>query len=72
MACSLSPDAVLTYTIFAIAKVGCEVIFSPPYSPDLNKIEKFWIKLKCYVSRWISNGESLISFTLNIGLRKPS
>jgi len=25
-----------------IESVGCKVIFLPPYSPDLNPIEKFW------------------------------
>lgn len=32
-----------------IESVGCEVIFLPPYSPDLNPIEKFWANMK----RWI-------------------
>jgi len=27
-------------------KAGCEVLFLPPYSPDLNPIEKFWAWLK--------------------------
>lgn len=34
-----------------IESVGCKVIFLPPYSPDLNPIEKFWANLK----RWIKN-----------------
>ena len=25
---------------------GCKVLFLPPYSPDLNPIEKFWVNLK--------------------------
>ena len=25
-----------------IESVGCRVVFLPPYSPDLNLIEKFW------------------------------
>jgi transposase len=29
-----------------IAKVGAEVLYLPPYSPDLNAIEKAWAKLK--------------------------
>jgi transposase len=29
-----------------IAKVGAEVLYLPPYSPDLNPIEKAWAKLK--------------------------
>jgi len=27
-------------------KADCTVIFLPPYSPDLNKIEKYWAWLK--------------------------
>ena len=34
-----------------IESVGCKVIFLPPYSPDLNPIEKFWANLK----RWVKN-----------------
>ena len=32
-----------------IESVGCSIIFLPPYSPDLNPIEKFWAHMK----RWI-------------------
>ena len=42
-----------------IAQTGCEVIFQPPYSPDLNKIEKFWARLKQHVSKIIGQCESL-------------
>jgi transposase len=34
-----------------IESVGCSIIFLPPYSPDLNPIEKFWANMK----RWIKN-----------------
>ncbi|WP_425360391.1 MULTISPECIES: transposase [unclassified Candidatus Tisiphia] len=34
-----------------IESVGCKLIFLPPYSPDLNPIEKFWANMK----RWIKN-----------------
>jgi transposase len=34
-----------------IESVGCRVIFLPPYSPDLNPIEKFWANMK----RWIKD-----------------
>lgn len=27
-------------------KAGCEVVFLPPYSPDLHPIEKFWAHFK--------------------------
>ena len=33
----------------AIEAAGCRLIYLPPYSPDLNPIEKFWANMK----RWI-------------------
>ena len=40
-----------------IESVGCKLIFLPPYSPDLNPIEKFWANMK----RWIKNKVSAIT-----------
>ena len=34
-----------------IESVGCRLLFLPPYSPDLNPIEKFWAKMK----RWVKS-----------------
>lgn len=34
-----------------IESVGCKLMFLPPYSPDLNPIEKFWANMK----RWIKD-----------------
>ena len=34
----------------AIELAGCKLVYLPPYSPDLNPIEKFWANLK----RWIN------------------
>ena len=34
-----------------IESAGCHLIFLPPYSPDLNPIEKFWANMK----RWIKD-----------------
>ena len=34
-----------------IERAGCQLLFLPPYSPDLNPIEKFWAKMK----KWIRN-----------------
>lgn len=46
-------------TIELIESVGCKVLFLPPYSPDLNPIEKFWANMK----RFIKNiYDSTISF----------
>ncbi len=32
-----------------IKSVGCELLFLPPYSPDLNPIEKFWANFKAKI-----------------------
>ena len=33
----------------SIEKTGAEVLYLPPYSPDLNPIEKAWAKLKQFL-----------------------
>jgi len=33
-------------TLKLIGEAGASVLFLPPYSPDLNPIEKMWSKLK--------------------------
>jgi len=35
-------------------QANCEVLFLPPYSPDLNPIEKFWAWLKSKIRKLIS------------------
>ena len=35
----------------AIETVGAQVKFLPPYSPDLNPIEKMWSKIKAYLRK---------------------
>ena len=42
---NLSPHK-STQTLQLIEQVGAQVLFLPPYSPDLNPIEKMWSKLK--------------------------
>jgi len=34
-----------------VESVGCTLLYLPPYSPDLNPIEKFWANMK----RWIKS-----------------
>lgn len=29
-----------------VESYGCEIVFLPPYSPDLNPIEKYWANMK--------------------------
>ena len=45
--------------LFSIAeKYGYRLIFLPPYSPELNPIEKFWSKLKRYLQKVLSHFDS--------------
>ena len=46
-------------TIDLIESVGCKVVFLPPYSPDLNPIEKFWANMKRWIRDNISNYQQL-------------
>lgn len=43
-----------------LAKAGCQVMFLPPYSPELNKIEKYWARLKQQVSKLLMQGHDLL------------
>lgn len=42
-----------------IEKAKCELLFLPPYSPDLNPIEKLWAKLKKIIKKCLKNFSSL-------------
>jgi transposase len=38
---------------------GCQLLFLPAYSPDLNKIEKFWARLKSQLRKVLHQFERL-------------
>ena len=42
-----------------IEMARCSLIFLPAYSPDLNKIEKFWARLKHHLRKTLHQFESL-------------
>lgn len=46
-------------TKLLIENAGCQLLFLPPYSPDLNPIEKFWANLKAKIKRIIKNFSTL-------------
>lgn len=41
-----------------IEQAECTLLFLPPYSPDLNKIEKFWARLKHYLRKTLNQFEN--------------
>lgn len=46
-------------TRILINNADCELLFLPPYSQDLNPIEKFWANLKAKIKKIIGNFETL-------------
>ena len=42
-----------------IKKSGCQILFLPPYSPDLNPIEKFWANFKQMVRKNLEKIQNL-------------
>ena len=42
-----------------IESSGCRILYLPPYSPDLNRIEKCWAWLKARVRHRLHNYSSL-------------
>jgi len=38
-----------------IESVGCNLVYLPPYSPELNPIEKFWANMKDWIRQKISD-----------------
>lgn len=46
-------------TRLLIEQANCKLLFLPPYSPDLNPIEKFWANLKAKVKKIIGKFATL-------------
>ena len=42
-----------------IEDAGCQLVYLPPYSPDLNRIEKCWATLKNRVRKILSTSDNL-------------
>jgi len=42
-----------------IEAAGCQVVYLPPYSPDLNRIEKGWAWLKSRIRKQLPTASSL-------------
>ena len=42
-----------------VEQFECQLVFLPPYSPQLNPIEHTWAVLKCYIKRFRHQFDSL-------------
>ncbi len=42
-----------------VEEAGCEIWYLPPYSPDLNKIERWWSVLKTWMKQRIKEFETV-------------
>ncbi len=42
-----------------IEEAGCQLVYLPPYSPDLNRIEKCWATLKSRVRKLLATSDNL-------------
>ena len=60
---NLNPGQVLILdnASFHRSEAGCRLLFLPPYSPDLNPIEKCWANLKVKVRELLRSGQKFIS-----------
>lgn len=48
-----------------LGRAGCEVMFLPPYSSDLNRVEKFWARVKLKVGQWLEDGMTLLDAVMH-------
>jgi hypothetical protein len=46
-------------TLHLIEQAGCQLLFLPPYSPDLNPIEKYWAQFKSRIRGIVDQFTSL-------------
>ncbi len=44
--------------LFAAQNAGCRLLFLPPYSPELNPIERFWSWLKRFLRKSLPTAPS--------------
>ena len=42
-----------------VESYGCEIVFLPPYSPDLNPIEKYWANMKTKIRELLPTAATL-------------
>jgi transposase len=55
-----------------ISAAGCNLIFLPPYSPDLNPIEKYWHKLKTIIRKIMRDAKDCLENAMISALKNES
>lgn len=53
-----------------IEKVGCQLIFLPPYSPDLNPIEHYWHKIKTAIRKKMRDSKVMLDEAMGKSLKE--
>ena len=53
-----------------ISMVGARIIYLPPYSPDMNPIEKMWSKLKAFLRKWRIRTTGFLPGAIDKAIRK--
>lgn len=68
-----------------LRRARCLLVYLPPYSPQLNPIERCWVAVKCKVRQWLDRGMDLLQavrqafveyiilgcIAINTSIRKP-
>jgi transposase len=55
-----------------IEEAGCQLVFRPPYSPDLNPIELMWSKVKAYLRKVAARTEEMLNQAITDALFQVS
>jgi transposase len=55
-----------------IEEAGCQLIFLPPYSPDLNPIEHYWHKIKTKIRKLMRDTQETLNDAMGIALKNMS
>ena len=51
-----------------VAAAGCQLLFLPPYAPDLNPIEHRWAAFKTYLRQGLATASNPFLFIANMSL----
>lgn len=55
-----------------IEKAGCQLIYLPPYSPDLNPIEHYWHKIKTRIRKRMRDAKEVLLEAMKFILKDMS